>query len=131
MKPELAHKMAQEWVEADGRSAEALRDAAERLLPDTEDWALFPPDRIFAIAGNGLYQLAVFPEGIAVDRWIIDDGRTRMGVLEGPETRTWRFVRTGGHDLEITVVSPNVGAPQRRERFARAVARAAGWPLPD
>jgi hypothetical protein len=128
--PEQAAALAAAWTESGSEHGDALREAAMTLVPDTEDWALFPPGKAFAVAGGALYQLALLPEGIAVDRWILNDGRTHIGVLNAAGTRTWRFIRRGGHDVELVVVSERSdGNLPREERFARAVAHAAGWPV--
>jgi hypothetical protein len=125
----MSADLAASWSASGGAQSDAVQAAIDALLPPTDDWILFPPDKVFLVAEGSLFQVALTDAGVGVDRWVLGDGRTHIGVLDAPPNRTWRFVRRGGHDVELTVVSV-AGEDSREERFARAVARAAGWPLP-
>ena len=123
-----------------------IEEASEALLPDKGDWALHEDSEVglsvLATDGEALYKLAPVPTderaGVTVSRLPIKGLPWRVRVDERADgvqlrQREWCFELDGAEELKLRTEERLAGSGleppdiERLERFARALARAAGW----
>lgn len=152
-----ADEIAQAWIDASPGEQAALNrfavleDALVALAPDGEvEWtveSVTGRPTVLLLAEGGLLTLAIeggersgAPAAEVQSRFARAEGSIQaVELVERTEGRTrhrrWRFHRAGAPSLELSTTKPVGGhfgraEGERTERFALALAAAAGWAVP-